>query len=200
MTTGIHSATFTNLQLNAGAFIRSLDHSKLTTVDALKADIAERLESGEGLLGMTQGGGTFVAQPTIRNIEGDGLRAPFVGGVVNDGWTVKLTGTMKEITPENFKMALLSADVETEDKKTTITARTAIKEDDYIDSLCWVGDTPMGFIVIALENVLNTVGATMTFTDKGEGTIPFEMHAHHSDPVDQDKAPFEIIFLTSATE
>lgn len=198
MTTGIHSATFTNLQLNAGAFIRGLDYAGLSTVEALKANIAERLEGGEGLLGMTQGGGTFVAQPTIRNIEGDGLRAPFVGGSVNDGWTVKMTGTMKEITPENFQMTLISADVKTEGYKRTITARTTIKESDYIESLCWVGDTPQGFIVIALENVLNTNGATMTFADKGEGTIPFEFHAHQSDPVDQETAPFQIIFLTGA--
>lgn len=196
MTTGIHNDTFNNLQLNAGAFIRGLDHTQFSTVAALKAELVSRLESGEGLLGMTMGGGTFVASPTIRNIEGDGIRAPFKGSSVNDGWDVRLTGTMKEITPDNFAIALISADVQTEGNKTTITARTSIADDDYIDSVCWVGDTSQGYLLIALENVLNTVGATLTFTDKGEGTIPFEFRAHQDSALEQETAPFAVVFLS----
>lgn len=195
MTTGIHNATFANLQLNAGAFFAGMDYKSYATVAELKAAIVAKLESGEGLVGMTMGGGTFVAEPTIRNIEGDGIRSPFVGGSVNDGWNVRLTGTMKEITPANFARTLISADVETDGKKTTITARTTIKEEDYISDFCWIGDTAKGYVLIGLDNALNTAGATLTFTDKGEGTIPFEFVAHQANAVDQETAPFVVIFL-----
>ena len=199
MITGIHNATFDNLQLNAGAFLRDFDYASHKTVEALKAAITGLLESNDGtLLGMTQGGGTFQCSPTIRNIEGDGLRAPFVGGTVNDGWTVKLTGTLKEITPGNFKAALMSADHNTVGQVTTVKVRTAIKKDDYIPSMVWVGDTARGMMLIALKNVLNIAGATFTFTDKGEGTIPFEFQAHQESAVDQEFAPCEVIFLDSA--
>lgn len=199
MITGIHNATFDNLQLNAGAFLRDFDHTKYKGVDELKAAIAALLESNDGtLLGMTQGGGTFQCSPTIRNIEGDGLRAPFIGSTVNDGWTVKLTGTLKEITPGNLKDALLSADHETVGQVTTVKVRTSIKKDDYISSMVWVGDTARGMMLIALKNVLNIAGATFTFTDKGEGTIPFEFQAHQDDAVNQEFAPCEVVFLNNA--
>lgn len=197
MTTGIHNGTFENLQLNAGAFLRNFDHSDLATAAEVKAAIADLLESNDNdtLLGMTQGGGTFQCVPTMRNIEGDGLRAPHVGGTVNDGWSVKMTTTLKEITPRNFKDALISADIKTESSKTIITPRTIIKEEDYIPLMCWVGDTSLGLLLIELDNVLNTAGATLTFTDKGEGTIPMELQAHHANATNQEEAPCRVIFL-----
>lgn len=196
MTTGIHNGTFENLQLNAGAFLINFDHSTYKTVAEVKAAIAALIESNDGtLLGMTQGGGTFQCAPTMRNIEGDGLRAAFVGSTVNDGWTVKLTGTMKEITPGNFKHALISADTKTDGQKTILTIRTPIKQEDYITKMTWIGDTSRGMVLIELDNVLNTVGATLTFADKGEGTIPFEFSAHHATATNQDEAPCRVIFL-----
>lgn len=196
MTTGIHNGTFDNLQLNAGAFLRGFDHTQHATVESVKAALAALIESNDGsLLGMTQGGGNFQCTPTVRNIEGDGLRAPFVGGTVNDGWTVKLTGTMKEITPGNFQAALISADKQVDGNKTVLTVRTHIKDEDYIPSLCWVGDTSHGLLLIQLDNVLNISGATFAFTDKGEGTIPFEFQAHQAHATNQDLAPCQVIFL-----
>lgn len=199
MTTGIHNETFKNLQLNAGAFLRDFDYDSYTTVAALKEAIAGLIATNDGtLLGMTQGGGTFQCTPDMRNIEGDGLRAAFVGGTVNDGWTVKLTGTLKEITPGNMADSLISADKETTGNVTKITVRTDIKDEDYISNLVWVGDTARGLMLIALKNVLNIAGATFTFTDKGEGTIPFEFQAHQADATNQEYAPCEVIFLDEA--
>lgn len=196
MTTGIHNETFDNLQLNAGCFLRDFDYAQHTTVASLKAAIADLIETNDGtLIGLTQGGGNFQCTPTLRHIDGDGIRSPFVGGTVNDGWTVKLTGTMKEITPDNFKSVLISADEQTTDNVTTLTVRTQIKDEDYIPSLCWVGDTSRGLLLIALDNALNTTGATFAFTDKGEGTIPFEFQAHQEDATNQDHAPCRVIFL-----
>lgn len=195
MITGIHSESFDNLQLNAGVFLRGFDWSNATTVEALKAAIAAFVEAGEGVMGMTRGGGTFQCTPAMRNIEADGLRAPFKGGTVNDGWEVKMTGTLLEITPDNFAAALISTEKTTTGSVTTLRVRTSITDDDYIPKLCWVGDTSKGFVLIELENALNNTGANFTFTDKNEGTLPFEFHAHQENALDQEEAPCTIVFI-----
>lgn len=197
MLTGIHNETFNNLQLNSGAFVRDFDYTQYNSASALKTAFLALLETGEGLLGMTRGGGTFQCTPTLRSIEGDGLRSPFVGGTVNDGWTVKLTGTLLEITPENFAAAMMCADKpETAGNATTIKLRTAIKREDYIPKICWIGDTSQGYMLIELQNALNVTGANFTFTDKGEGTLPFEFQAHQANATNQDYAPCTVVFLT----
>lgn len=197
MITGIHAETFSNLQLNAGVFLKGFDYSAATSAATLRSAIAAFIAAGKGVMGATRGGGTFQCTPTLRNIEADGLRAAFKGGTVNDGWTVKMTGTLLEITPDNFKDVLMSADT-AEDKAngvTTVTVRTSIKDEDYIPKLCWVGDTSKGFVLIELRNALNTTGANFTFTDKGEGTLPFEFLAHQNDPLEQEEAPCTVLFF-----
>ena len=201
MVTGLRPETFTKLQLNAGLFLKGFDWASATDAAALKTAIASFIQAGEGVIGATMGGGTFVCTPTIRQIEADGMRAPFVGSTVNDGWTVKLTGTMKEITPENFARALMCTNVEAIGSGGTakkIRIRTDIKTTDYLQKICWVGDTSKGFVLIELENALNIAGATFTFTDKGEGTIPFEFQGHQSNALQQEYAPCTLVFFDPA--
>ena len=200
MVTGVRPSTFEKLQLNAGMFLVGFDWASAENADAIRTKLAAAIEAETGLIGMTQGGGTFVCKPTIRQIEGDGMRSPFVGSTVNDGWTVKLTGTMKEITPQNFADALISADVtdESSGKVHKVRIRTSIKDTDYIEKFCWIGDTSQGFVLIELENALNIAGATFTFTDKGEGTIPFEFQGHQSDVLQQEYAPCTLVFFDPA--
>lgn len=198
MTTGLTPQTFENLQLNAGCFVAGVDISSATSVSALKTALTAAMEDPEKWLGATRGGGTYQCTPSIRNIEADGKRSEFVGSSVNDGWTVRLSTTLLEATPENFKRALLSADVTTTGSLTTIKPRTAIKPEDYIPKLAWVGDTAYGLTVIELDNVLNLAGATFTFTDKGEGTIPVEFTAHQADLTNQEYAPCRVYVLKDA--
>lgn len=198
MTTGLTPQTFENLQLNAGCFVAGVALSAIKTVAELKTALTSAMTDPEKWLGATRGGGTFQCTPSIRNIEADGKRSEFVGSSVNDGWTVKLSTTLLEATPENFRRALLSADVETSGNLTTIKPRTAIADDDYIATLAWVGDTAYGLTVIELDNVLNLAGATFTFTDKGEGTIPVEFTAHQADLTNQEYAPCRVYVLKDA--
>lgn len=197
MITGLRPATFQNLQMNAGVFLKNFDYTKHKSVQELETAIIGALEEETEILGATIGGGSFQCTPSIRNIEADGMRYPIVGSTMNDMWTVKLTGTMKECRPENFKDALICADMETLEGSnvTTIKVRTDIEEGDYIPSLCWVGDTSRGFVLINLENALNLTGANFTFTDKGEGSMPFEFQAHAKDLADMKYAPVEIVFF-----
>lgn len=198
MMTGLRPETFENLQLNAGVFLEGFDWSAHKTPGELEDAVLAALEAETGVLGATVGDGSFNVTPSTRQIEANGMRYPIKGSTVNDMWTVELTGTMKEVTPENFKRALMSADVTTEGSVTTVTVRTDISMDDYIPRLCWIGDTSRGFVMIELDNVLNVDGVAFTFTDKGEGSIPFRFQAHVGDLASMDKAPFRIVFFDEA--
>lgn len=200
MITGLRPATFENLQTNAGAFLKNFDWKSHKTYAELLEAIVAALDTPENTVGATIGGGSFQCTPSLRNIEADGMRYQFVGSTVNDMWTVKLTGTMKEITPENFKDALICADLEESEDGLikTIRVRTDIEEEDYIPSVCWVGDTSKGFVLIDLENALNLTGANFTFTDKGEGSLPFEFQAHAKDLANMKYAPVTIVFFDEA--
>ena len=197
MITGLRPATFENLQTNAGAFLKNFVWKTYKTYEELLEAIVAALDKPENTVGATIGGGSFQCTPSLRNIEADGMRYQFVGSTVNDMWTVKITGTMKEITPENFKDALICADLETSDDGLikTLRVRTDIEPGDYIPSLCWVGDTSKGFVLIDLENALNLTGANFTFTDKGEGSLPFEFQAHAKDLANMKYAPVTIVFF-----
>lgn len=200
MTTGLRASTFENLQLNAGMFLANFDYSTATDAATLGALLKTEREktSGSALIGATRGGGTFVCTPNTRSIEADGKREEWKGSSVNDGWTIKLTTTLLEINATNLKRSFGTADVTDTEKKHTIKIRTDIKDADYIESLVWVGDTSKGYVLIAIKNALNTAGATLTWTDKGEGTIPVEFTAHQ-DGLDTDGyAPCEVIFFDPA--
>ncbi len=200
MTTGLRASTFENLQLNAGMFLANFDYSTATDAATLGALLKTEREktSGSALIGATRGGGTFVCTPNTRSIEADGKREEWKGSSVNDGWTIKLTTTLLEINADNLKRSFGTADVTDAEKKHTIKIRTDIKDADYIESLVWVGDTSKGYVLIAIKNALNTAGATLTWTDKGEGTIPVEFTAHQDGLETDGYAPCEVIFFDPA--
>lgn len=200
MTTGLRASTFENLQLNAGMFLANFDYSTATDAATLGALLKTEREkaSGSALIGATRGGGTFVCTPNTRSIEADGKREGWKGSSVNDGWTIKLTTTLLEINATNLKRSFGTADVTDTEKKHTIKIRTDIKDADYIESLVWVGDTSKGYVLIAIKNALNTAGATLTWTDKGEGTIPVEFTAHQDGLETDGYAPCEVIFFDPA--
>lgn len=198
MVTGLRAETFEKLQLDAGVFLKNFNYDTATDKATLKDLIATALEANTGVLGATRGGGSFECTPEVRTIEADGMRYPFKGSTVNDMWAVKLKTTLLETTPENFADTLMCADITTEGGKTTVRVRTSIADTDYIPSLCWIGDTSKGYVLIKLDNALNLTGATFTFTDKGEGTLPVEFQAHNASLEDQEHAPFEIVFFDEA--
>lgn len=195
MVTGLRPETFTNLQLNAGIFVTELDHSAITTASALKTAIQNAIAAGK-ILGATVGDGSFQATPETRQIEANGMRYPIKGSTVIDSWDVRLTGTMKEINASNMDLALMTADKSTSGDVTTITLHTDLVSADYMPDLIWIGDTSDGgLVLIDLKNVLNISGANMTFTDKGEGSLPFEFRAHCATLAEMSSAPVTIKFF-----
>lgn len=195
LTTPLRSETFDNLQLNAGIFIKNLDYSS-TDATALKTAIASAITAGTNILGATRGGGTFVVTREVREPEADGKRYSYKGGKFVDSADAKLTTTLIEITANNLVLALGGATATTSGKKTTIKMHTAIQSADYISKLTWFGDLADGrMVAITLNNALQTADLTLTFTDKGEGTLPIELHAHQASVADYDEAPFEIVIF-----
>ena len=71
MMTGLNSRTFEHLQLGAGLFIKDFNPDEASTAAELKALLTQRIESGEGLLGATRGGGSFQCKPALRHIEAE---------------------------------------------------------------------------------------------------------------------------------
>lgn len=192
----IRTEAFQKLQLNAGAFLINFDHTVYGDADELRTALATALQDKTKLLGATRGGGTFVATQEKREPDMDGKRYGYKGGVFVDSIEVQLTGTLVEIRPEIFAKILATGEMTKSGSKTTVRMHTAIQLSDYIPNLVWVGDmADGGAVMISIKNALNNNGMTLTFTDKGEGTIPFEFHAYQDSVEDYDIAPFEVIFL-----
>lgn len=197
MTSPIRADAFNNLQLNAGIFLTGFSYSSITDATALKTAIASAVTAGTNILGVTRGGGTFTVTRETRTPEVDGMRYPFKGSDFVDSIDAYLSTTLLEVSADNFKKLLASGDSSTSGKKTTVTMHTAIDPDtDYITSLCWVGDISDGrMVLIELDNAINTADFSMTFTDKGEGTLAAEFHARQASVNDYDNAPFRVVFF-----
>lgn len=198
-TTPLREATFQNLQLNAGIFIKNF---KATADDcanagALKTAIASAITAGTNILGATRGGGSFTVTRELRKPEADGSRYGFKGDTFVDSVDAVLATTLIEITPNNLKLALGSGVITGSSPKQTIKLNTAIDTTDYLTDVCWIGDLADGrLVLICLKNTINEANLSLTFTDKGEGTLPVEFHAKQAGVNDYDYAPFEIIYFT----
>ena len=196
LTSPIRKETFENLQLNAGIFIKNFDYASVADSSALKTAVLAAISAGTNILGATRGGGTFTATREIRTPEVDGMRYGFIGSDFVDSADAYLSTTLIEVTPESIAATLGNATVTTSGKKTTIKMHTAIQDSDYMSNLCWVGDIADGrLVLICLFNALNTSDFTLTFSDKGEGTLAAEFHARQGSVNDYDYAPFEIVYF-----
>ena len=205
-TTPLRSATFQNLQLNAGIFIANADYSSIANATALKTAI-QNLVSGTTsalgntakLLGATRGGGSFTVTRELRQPDVDGRRYGFKGDTFVDSVDAQLSTTLVEITLENFELAFGAYTATGSSPKQTLKMDTAIDTSDYLTNVCWIGDLADGkLVLICLKNTINEADITLTFTDKGEGTIPVEFHAKQAGVSDYDNAPFEVVYFAPA--
>lgn len=197
LTTPLRAETFQNLQLNAGIFLKNFDYSSISNAGALKTAIASAVQDGSKLLGATRGGGSFTVTREMRQPDVDGRRYGFVGDTFVDSVEAQLSTTLIEITPSNIVSAFANANATTSGQKTTITFDTAIGTEDYLTNICWIGDLADGrYVLICLKNAINTADLSLTFTDKGEGTLPVEFHARQANVLDYDTAPFEVVYFS----
>lgn len=203
-TTALREETFENLQLNAGIFIKNADYSSIANAGALKTAIEAAIAGSSGaigtIIGATRGGGSFTVTREMRQPEVDGRRYGFKGDTFVDSIEAQLSTTLIEMTPQTLKDALGSATITGSAPKQTIKLKTAIGTDDYLTNICWIGDIADGrYVLICLKNALNQADLTITWTDKGEGTLPVEFHAKQAGVSDYDYAPFEIVYFSPTT-
>ena len=206
MITPIRPDTFTHIQLNAGAFMPNFNYSTATDNKTLRAAItaAMKADAAKATLGATRGGGTFTLSPSIRNIEADGKRGEFYdkttksSSTVNDGYTATISGTLLEFREDT--LTALGGEIVADAQKPNvkhIVFPNGIK--DAIESLVWVSDLGGNrTLLIDVKNAINTAGVTFTFTDKGEGTLPFTFTAHQSDVLDVEYAPVDMFIFEDA--
>ena len=200
LTTALRSETFENLQLNAGIVLVDFDYSQIADAGALKTAIVSAVSDGTKILGATRGGGSFVVTREIREPDIDGRRYSFKGGRFVDSADARLSTTLVEITPGNIQKTLGGATSTVSGKKTTIKMHTQIQNEDYLPNIVWVGDLADGrMVAITLMNALNVADFTLTYTDKGEGTLAAEFHAHQENVEDYDIAPFEVVYFDTAS-
>ena len=193
---GLTPESFKNMQLDAGAFYIGIDSSTIdttTTAEDFAEILQDAVEEGKSL-GATTGGGTFVATPEVRQIEADGMRSPIIGSTVFDSWDIQLTTTLKEITPENLAYSLATSERDTDTG--AIVINNTLLPGHYIPVMGWAGRLLDGRLVyIEIQNALNIVGTTLTFTDKGEGTIAVAFRAHQADLSRMQYAPVKIFYF-----
>lgn len=193
MLTPITDHTPTSLQLGAGVFLLGLPIDAAPDAATLRAQIADALADESRTLGLTTGGGWFRCTPALRSPESAAGRTPSVGGVLVDGWTVTLTGTLLEVTPARLARLLPGCAVRRSARLTVLTPRAALAA-EHLPPLCWVGDTAAGLVAIELTGALNTAGAALRIVERGAGTLPFEFRAHRVGPREEE-APCRLIFL-----
>lgn len=177
MLTGLNSSTATNLQLGAGAILKS----KYTTGTTLSAS---------NILSATNGGLTFSAVPTFFTPTVDGMFDNIKGGgktITN--WVVTLSFTAVEADAEVLLKALGCA--EQDGTTGVITGRHEIKATDYADIYA-IGEKGDGTVIqITIKNGMNTNGLNLQTANNGNGGISFTIQGNY-DINDLETPPFEI--------
>lgn len=188
--------TANNLQLDAGIICKGITNPYKPTESELKTKC----------IGATSGGAEFEVTPEITNIfeDLDDAKGKYKGGVEITNIDIVFSFTMKEMTAENFKLAMGCADITKVQANqlssdnlphTLLKPRLEIKDEDFIDNICWYGRKRNGEkVCIVLHNVFNEGGLNYTSESAGKGSLEVELHAFF-DLENPDKVPYEVIIF-----
>lgn len=185
--TGYTCSTADSLLLNAGAFFKNFD--------ILEDTYETAMQSGK-CLGATQGGGSFVATPEVRQMDIDGADSI----TVYDTWEVKITSNLIEIKPDTLKLALGSGVIaEHNERYFSIKAKRMLDNNDFLDNITWIGSLSGSNepVIIQIFNAINTSGLTITVAPKAQSVLAVEFTAKSDtckNPEDIDFAPFVIYY------
>lgn len=191
--------TANNLQLDAGIICKGITNPYKPTAEELKSKC----------IGATSGGAEFEVTPEITNIfeDLDDAKGKYKGGIEITNIDIVFSFTMKEMTAENFKLAMGCADMSKVQANqlsgdnlphTLLTPRLEIKNEDFIDNICWYGRKRNGEkVCIVLRNVFNEGGLSYTSESAGKGSLEVELHAFF-DLSKPDKVPYEVIIFDAS--
>lgn len=181
---GITNKTPKHLQLDAGAFFIGFEVGTDTYASAKAAGKC---------LGATQGGGSFTAKPTLRQIDVDGAVGRVKGLTDIETWEVSMSATLLETTVDNIKAALVAA-VATKGTGTEVSGngiptnytqikgKAGISDEDYISDITWIGCLSGSTepIIIQIKNALNEDGLNLSFAPKSEGKVALNLYSYNS--------------------
>ena len=186
--TGQTSETKENLLLGAGVFAKDY---------VVGTDTLESIKTDKKLLGATSGGGT----KNGHYLQIDGMPENTKGNYILDSWATQLQITLQETTVESLKMALTAAktDTTTTTNYTTIIPKNGMEDEDYIDSVSFIGrlsgsNDP---IVITIFNAINTADLSLNPQDGKEGTVQLTLTGHYTAD-DPESPPFKIFYPKKA--
>ncbi|MGM9660771.1 MAG: hypothetical protein ACI3WQ_09240 [Faecousia sp.] len=191
---GFTEGTMKKRLLDAGAFYKNYDLTK---------DHPQNRAAGK-LICATQGGGSFAATPSVRQVKVDGL-ATYTKGTeeVND-WTAELSLKLLENDAHLMAMCLGAASVEktSGEKQPTgylrVHPKDTFENDDYIDNVVWIGrwaDNKKP-VMIVIYNALSLGGLNWAMEDNKEVVTECKLTAHYDAPDaegNQD-VPFDIFY------
>jgi hypothetical protein len=191
--TQIATDAFEKMQLNAGIILTEFTPST-PTVNKAK------------IFGATSGGVNFTATPEfldfgedIDNVPANTKEYKRIQSV-----TPVMSGTLKTMDTAVAKALIGAAEVDSSTGK--ITPHAMLVDDDFIDTLWWVGDysdkngdTNGGFVAIELLNALSTGGLQLQSNKDGKGDFAFEFTGHYSiDAIDE--VPYNVYVKTGTAE
>lgn len=183
--TGYTTKTKENLLLDSGVWYKNYDVSTDTPVSAKSK-----------IIGATEGGGSFTAKATYRNIKVDGVHADVKNMTRIDKWDVEMAVNTLEVTPETLAMALGASIINTGDAKhTIIKGKMNVDEADYADNITFIG-TISGKsepIIIQVLNALCVDGLTLDTKDNGEAVVALKFKGH-ADENTLDVPPYTIYY------
>ena len=179
MLTGLNSNTAVNLQLGAGAILKTKYTQGTPINDSWKTT---------NVLSATNGGITFSAVPNwyTPTVDGGSERVKQLRYISD--WTVTLTFTATEASTDVIKKALGCA---TTTSGGAITGKSKVESTDFADIYA-IGEKGDGSIIqITVKNALSTGGLSLTTANNGNGGIAFTITGHY-DISDLETPPFEI--------
>ena len=157
-------------------------------------------ETDERLLGATNDGNTFTIEQDIREVEVDGARGPVKGLRRIIEVRAQIVANLLEMTADNLQLALAGstkADYPDDGTKEydSITRKTAIGEDAYIDNVALVGEISGSKkpVICMVKNALSDENLSIETVDKDEAGLQITFTGHF-DPADLDEEPWEIRF------
>lgn len=178
---GYSAKTPDKLLLDAGAVFKNF---------VVGTDTYASAKAAGKCLGATQKGSEFAAAPSVRRMEIDGVHTRTKGDTLIDGWEVSLKTTLCEITADNLKRALGTADVKNADVAgyQKISGRDTIRDEDYTENITYVGnvlgaDKP---IIIQVFNAFNEGGLTITAEDKNNASVECQFYGYNDPSVYDD--------------
>lgn len=154
---------------------------------------------GDVPVGLTRGGGQFVVEKEIRNIEADGDRGAIKDRIVQDKATPKLTINTLEVISENIEKlyAGIKLTKGTDNANNKINGKGKIDLSDYNDEVKWIGKTKGGReVIIKVLNAINLENFDWTLADKDEVVATLTYTGCYEEDSPADFEPWEIEYAS----